>query len=91
VNDRGEREFAVGVIGADGQKVSEQARSMQSGMTATGSFQAVSSSAALDRPEIIVTPRMDKLAELGLSTAAVSDALRVATLGDLDANLAKYT
>ncbi|MCB8828112.1 efflux RND transporter permease subunit, partial [Escherichia coli] len=31
VNDRGEREFAVGVIGADGQKVSEQARSMQSG------------------------------------------------------------
>jgi len=91
VNDRGEREFAVGVIGTDGQKVSEQARSMQSGMTATGSFQAVSSSAALDRPEIIVTPRMDKLAELGLSTAAVSDALRVATLGDLDANLAKYT
>ena len=34
---------------------------------------------------------MDKLAELGLSTSALSETLRVATLGDLDANLAKYT
>ncbi|MCO4318308.1 efflux RND transporter permease subunit [Phyllobacterium sp. 21LDTY02-6] len=91
VNDRGEREFAVGVIGSDGEKVSEQARLLQSAMTATGDFQAVSSTAALDRPEIIVRPRTDKLAELGLSTQALSDTLRVATLGDLDANLAKYT
>ncbi|MDQ0995784.1 hydrophobe/amphiphile efflux-1 (HAE1) family protein [Phyllobacterium ifriqiyense] len=91
VNDRGEREFAVGVIGNDGEKVTQQARQLQSAMTATGDFQAVSSTAALDRPEIIVTPRMDKLAELGLSTSALSEALRVATLGDLDANLAKYT
>ncbi|MCT7013857.1 hypothetical protein, partial [Salmonella enterica] len=28
VNDRGDREFAIGVIGTDGQKVSEQARSI---------------------------------------------------------------
>ncbi|CAN7508986.1 efflux RND transporter permease subunit [Phyllobacterium sp. LjRoot231] len=91
VNDRGEREFAVGVIGSNGDKVNEQARRLQSAMTATGSFQAVSSTAALDRPEIIVTPRMDKLAELGISTTALSDALRVATQGDLDPNLAKYT
>ncbi|PSH68081.1 ABC transporter permease [Phyllobacterium brassicacearum] len=91
VNDRGEREFAVGVIGSDGEKVTEQARQLQSAMTATGNFQAVSSTAALDRPEIIVTPRMDKLAELGISTSALSDTLRVATLGDLDPNLAKYT
>lgn len=58
-------------------------------MAATGKFRAVTSNAALDRPEILLTPRPERLAELGLSTAAISEAVRVATIGDIDANLAK--
>ena len=60
-------------------------------MNQSGMFVAVTSNAALDKPEIIVRPRQDKLAELGLSTADVSQALRVATIGDVDTNLAKFT
>ncbi|MGH6761410.1 MAG: efflux RND transporter permease subunit [Phyllobacterium sp.] len=90
-NDRGEREFAIGVIGNDGEEVSAAARSVQSAMAQTGAFRAISSNAALDRPEIIVKPRVEKLAELGLSTSALAEALRVATIGDLDVNLAKFT
>ena len=36
-------------------------------------------------------PNLVRLAELGISTAALSETLRVATIGDIDANLAKFT
>lgn len=91
VNDRGERALALGVMGTDGAKLDDAARKIQSAMTATGKFRAVTSNAALDRPEIIVTPNLDRMAELGISTATLSETLRVATIGDVDANLAKFT
>lgn len=90
VNERGDRELALGITGPDGQSVDKATRAIQSEMKKTGNYLAVSSNAALDRPEIIIEPRADKLAELGLSTAALSEALRVATIGDIDANLAKF-
>jgi multidrug efflux pump subunit AcrB len=91
VNDRGERQLAFGVMGTDGAVLDEQARKIQSAMTSTGKFRAVTSNAALDRPEVIIEPDFDRLAELGISTAVLSETLRVATIGDVDASLAKYT
>jgi multidrug efflux pump subunit AcrB len=91
VNDRGERQLAIGVMGQDGMEVSDNARKIQSEMALSGKFQGLSSNAALDRPELIVEPKIDRLAELGLTTASLSEALRVATIGDIDANLAKFT
>ena len=91
VNDRGERQLAFGVMGTNGAVLDKQARRIQSEMNATGKFRAVSSNAALDRPEVIIVPDLDRLAELGISTATLSETLRVATIGDIDANLAKFT
>ena len=91
VNDRGERQLAFGVMGTDGAVLDKQARKIQSEMNATGKFRAVSSNAALDRPEVIIVPDLERLAELGISTATLSETLRVATIGDIDANLAKFT
>lgn len=91
VNDRGDRELAIGVMGTDSELLNVEARKIQSVMNQSGMFVAVTSNAALDKPEIIIRPRKDKLAELSLSTADVSQALRVATLGDVDENLAKFT
>ena len=48
------------------------------------------STAELDRPELRVTPRRQVAADLGVSTEALSGTIRVATLGDIDANLAKF-
>lgn len=45
----------------------------------------------LQRPEIIITPRMDLAAELGVTTVALSEAVRIATLGDIDQNSAKFS
>jgi hydrophobe/amphiphile efflux-1 (HAE1) family protein len=91
VNDRGERQLAFGVMGTDGAVLDDAARKIQSAMNASGKFRAVSSNAALDRPEVVVAPDLERMAELGLTTAAISETLRVATIGDVDANLAKYT
>ncbi len=45
----------------------------------------------LKRPEIVITPHMDLAASMGVTTAAMSSAIRLATLGDIDQNSAKFS
>jgi len=45
----------------------------------------------LKRPEIIITPRMNLAANLGVTTQALSQTIRIATLGDIDQNSAKFS
>jgi HAE1 family hydrophobic/amphiphilic exporter-1 len=40
-------------------------------------------------PELIVRPKGDEAARLGVSVTAIADAARVATIGDIDANVSK--
>jgi multidrug efflux pump subunit AcrB len=50
---------------------------------------SIASTASLVRPEIAVRPDFAKAADLGVTSAAISDTLRVATLGDYDQALPK--
>ncbi len=43
------------------------------------------------RPEILVTPRAGLAAELGVSVAAISQTIRIATMGDIAANAPKFS
>ena len=45
----------------------------------------------LPRPEIVVHPRLDLAAELGVSVQSISQTIRIATLGDLPQNGAKFS
>ena len=45
----------------------------------------------LNRPEIVITPRLDLAADLGVTTSALSNAIRIATLGDIDQNSARFS
>ncbi len=49
----------------------------------------VSTSASLLQPELIIRPLPERAAELGVTTAALSMATRIATSGDVTNNLAK--
>ncbi|UTP40235.1 efflux RND transporter permease subunit [Phenylobacterium sp. LH3H17] len=42
-------------------------------------------------PEVIIRPRADQAARLGVSVDSIAQAARVATVGDIDANVAKLT
>ena len=43
------------------------------------------------RPEITITPRFDLAADLGVTTAALSQTIRIATIGDIAQNSAKFS
>jgi len=49
----------------------------------------VTTSASLVRPELVVRPDFARAADLGVTSAAIADTLRVATAGDYDQGLAK--
>ena len=45
----------------------------------------------LAQPEITITPHFDLAADLGVTTAALSQTIRIATLGDIEQNSAKFS
>jgi len=45
----------------------------------------------LQRPEIVVRPRLDLAAELGVSVASIGQTIRIATIGDIPQNAAKFS
>jgi multidrug efflux pump subunit AcrB len=45
----------------------------------------------LQRPEITIRPRLDLAADLGVTTGALSQAIRIATLGEIDQNSARFS
>ncbi len=45
----------------------------------------------MQRPEIIIKPRLDLAASMGVTTAALSQSVRIATIGDIDQNSAKFS
>ncbi|WP_245199041.1 efflux RND transporter permease subunit [Jiella mangrovi] len=90
VNDRGERELSVGILGDDGDKVSEVAAKLESEMRKDPMFSSPSAMASFARPEIRITPRFDVAADLGVTADQISQTVRVATIGDVGANLAKF-
>ncbi|WP_420144430.1 efflux RND transporter permease subunit [Sphingobium sp.] len=45
----------------------------------------------MQRPEIIIKPRLDLAASMGVTTMALSQSIRIATIGDIDQNSAKFS
>jgi multidrug efflux pump subunit AcrB len=50
----------------------------------------VTSSASLVKPEILITPNVERAGDLGVSVRAIARTASLATLGDNEANLAKF-
>ena len=50
----------------------------------------VRSTSAMRRPEIQILPRQEDMARLGVTSAALASAIRIATSGDAEQNLPKY-
>ena len=95
LKDDGQRQFSLIVAGRDGAAVDKAAAALSSEAKRVVSSAGVPllanvvSTAELDRPELIVAPRSDLAADLGVSTDQISEAVRIATIGDVSANLAR--
>lgn len=90
LNDDGQRQFQLVVAGRDPAIVNKAAAEVTSEAKRIPKLANVVSTAELDRPELRVYPKSDIAAELGVSTEAISEAVRIATIGDVAANLAKF-
>ena len=90
VQPNGQRQFALLVVGEDQAAVTRVARAVHGQMRDVPLIENPTTSAALDRPELQIRPRNELAAELGVTTDALSETIRVATIGDLGPNLAKF-
>jgi hydrophobe/amphiphile efflux-1 (HAE1) family protein len=90
LKDNGQRQFQLVASGRNGADVSRAAADLTSQAKRIPLLANVVSTAELDRPELRVVPITDVAADLGVSTEAISEAVRIATIGDIGANLAKF-
>ncbi|WP_309682005.1 efflux RND transporter permease subunit [Polaromonas sp.] len=65
------------------------ARAVEKDLRTIPGLGSVASSASLIRPEIAVRPDFARAADLGVTSAAIGETLRIATLGDYDVSLPK--
>ena len=82
--------YQFAILSDDGAALTAAARKVEAEMRTVPGLANVVNTASIARPEILVTPRPDQAALMGVSTSAISQAVRVATIGDVDQNLPKY-
>ena len=85
------RDMTVMLAGSDPVLLEETAAALVEQMKGLNSLVAPRISADLNRPEIIITPRQQIAAELGITTAALSQTIRIATLGEIEQNAARFS
>ncbi|HQX57684.1 MAG TPA: efflux RND transporter permease subunit, partial [Burkholderiaceae bacterium] len=84
----GEKYILV-LTGDDPQTLQSTALAVENDLRTIPGLGSVASSASLIRPEIAVRPDFARAADLGVTSAAIGETLRIATLGDYDMSLAK--
>ncbi|MBL8380619.1 MAG: efflux RND transporter permease subunit [Burkholderiales bacterium] len=84
----GEKYILV-LTGDDPQALSTAALAVERDLRTIPGLGSIASTAALIRPELSVRPDFARAADLGVSTAAIGEALRIATIGDYDIALPK--
>ena len=87
----GGRPLTLYLTSDDPVKLENAARAAVDAMRKLPELRDARISGDLERPEVIVEPRLDLAAELGVSVAAISQTIRIATLGDLPQNAAKFS
>jgi len=81
--------YVLVLAGEDGAALGTHAREVERELRTLPGIGNVTSTSSLVRPELIVRPDFARAADLGVTSTAIADTLRVATAGDYDQALAK--
>ncbi|MEO8160628.1 MAG: efflux RND transporter permease subunit, partial [Arenimonas sp.] len=73
----------------DPRRLLDAAQALERDLRTIPGLGSISSSAALLRPELVIVPDPARAADLGVSTADIAEAARIATTGDYRQRLAK--
>ena len=85
------RDMTVMLAGSDPDLLNETAATLVEQMKGIDMLVAPRISADINRPELIIEPREDIAAELGVTTVALSQTIRIATMGEIEQNAAKFS
>ncbi|HUO79912.1 MAG TPA: efflux RND transporter permease subunit [Steroidobacteraceae bacterium] len=85
------RDFTLFITGDDPVAVDAAARNVVDAMRGLKEIRDPRIDGDMPRPEIVVRPRFDVAAELGVTVQSISQTVRIATLGDIPQNVAKFS
>ncbi|MFD1797589.1 efflux RND transporter permease subunit [Paracoccus aurantiacus] len=89
-NENGENDLSISVLGNTEESAALAAQRLAEAMAGMPELEGVLSNANLLRPEITITPKPDLAARFGVSAVDLAATLRIATIGDVEENLAKF-
>ncbi|MEO8175186.1 MAG: efflux RND transporter permease subunit, partial [Sphingomicrobium sp.] len=89
--DADARDIMVYLGGDDPVQLTAVAQQVAKEMETVPGLRAPRVGSQLAQPEITIKPRFDLAADLGVTTAALSQTIRIATLGDIEQNSAKFS
>src|SRR6266702_4174976 len=87
----GGRDVNIYITGDDAQLTQHTAEKVVDEMRAMPELRGARINGDMQRPEILIKPRFDLAAQLGVTVSSISETIRIATLGDLDQNSAKFS
>ncbi|MGH8132922.1 MAG: efflux RND transporter permease subunit, partial [Steroidobacteraceae bacterium] len=85
------RDVNIYITGDDPQLTYDTARKVVDEMSKLPFVRDARINNDLPRPEILVHPHLDLASQLGVTVQSISETIRIATLGDLDQNSAKFS
>ncbi|CAN7375045.1 efflux RND transporter permease subunit [Rhizobium rhizogenes] len=91
LNDRGDRDLTYNFLSRNEKDLNQAVGILEAKLRSDPALANVSADGALPRPELQIYPRKDEAARLGITPQMISDTVRVATIGDIDASLAKIS
>jgi multidrug efflux pump subunit AcrB len=81
--------YQLVLTGEDPQALAMASAAVEKDLRTISGLGSITSSASLIRSEIAVRPDFARAADLGVTSSAIGDTLRIATVGDYDTSLAK--
>jgi multidrug efflux pump subunit AcrB len=85
------RDISIMLSGSDPILLNRTASKLVDEMSALKEIRAPRVNADLRRPELLIKPQINLAAQLGVTTTALSQTIRIATMGDIDQNSAKFS
>ena len=89
LNENGSKALTFSLAGDDYQALTETATALETQMRGLPMLKEVSSTIPVPHNEFVISPRSEDAARFGVNTDAIAETGRVATLGDLNSNLAR--
>ena len=81
--------YILVLAGENGQLLADHARLVERELRTIPGLGNITNTASLVRPELAVRPDFARAADLGVTSAAIAETLRIATSGDYDQSLPK--